>query len=1684
MSHSSSHFLTLDANKKPSVRKGVNFQSYIPPTLPGQTGSSSKASKLNKVHVAIDVKVNATMERVTKTLPDMGPFNTIAPEIAVAFLEAQEISMKEESEPFARSSTYWDAFEESLDKMVKQENVDEGSSQSSTFSLEALRGLLSRLEAWNERSIKATLGTGQVLSSEVDELLEEARIIGQRVELPGEVLAKLRVLQKVGDTFTNKVRSKLTLKGKEKVPLRVLTDFMKEAEALPIETEEVRFFRNQRGRIQALCHSAQKASRDKSLEKSKDVTVEAAEIRAILPDLQFVQAQVSMAEWVQKAMAKTDKRTSVPLQTIEQLFEDPSAALIKPEDCEVMQVLLRAMNEGKEWQARSNKILSGIPESRTSKRMPNVDDIQALLDEHNKLSKVCVPALSAHIEGILRRAKGWLKKQERTLSGTWSLVDAKSLLEEGKQLSAQVDLNPQFGDLVREVSKAEEWCGRARTVLTSLSLTDIDQLEPLVNSSFKAPKMVSEVSPEDTEGPLTKRVRRSEGEFSSRLGLNGKEVQALKNYESSLADLTGTLNAVESRLIPLLSSEKLPLQADLVSLKDQLGIVRDLSLEEDVNQLCEGAIKWHDRAEAVLSVPFPRPAGVLRSLATLIHDLAANPMRYVHWKDIVEVAKTEVWAHRVRYVSLPTSEADIEQLVLTCPFEADCAEESAEVSQGNLQAIETRIANSFQQWQEEWMRDVLGLTRRDGARGDEMVAVRYAQAVRERYTKQCDELLVARRNPMHTRTQVETFMKNLLDNKLVRLDSLISRVQVALDRNAELEQMSADLSEKLRQDFEASSPHADLFHELLQLLEAVENAEIQVIGFDARFTPIVAKLLQYQLSVRELFKWDHDERITAAGYRPSLEALEQLWSQISTEAREKFKLSENFMRDVAYLASAVRALYDARAWRTAFSTVVEHLRKPLQDRISISALKKHVSVWPGLAVEAPYADILSNDDMARIDEWFKEASTTLFNRARNREQCLLDEAVALHRSAPKPLCTNSADYLGLEELILQARALRESSIDCVKRSFADRTSHEGGENSDDSFVRELSTILNEIRKSAIAPGTESICDNELRARTEEKLMRGILARPNVVPVDQVEAFLQIQSETESSCQDLIEGVHFRTSSLLKNLLSSRITETYKWNNLAHQFLSQLPPHHQVALPAPTGGARRAPQSGANSPSNRASVSASTDQAIKAALSSPPTAAGEKILDIVLRTLERDLAAMGEFHVVKNPVPEYLYPLPLYQLPPSAPSTPQPAAVAPARKAGSGSRTNKTSTSQASLITPENPLMLKGLSSMHQLLYQVPWTRPALGYLSPVNEVLLKKGADWIAAERDRFTQKISRPGLSLMTSLELLVEHKRLSLLQTTEYVKLRGLAAQSLRAYRTAVNRFPLLYPRDEREEAEIPLETWERVLQPSASPNADLEDAVQGSSTSAAQKGNEEVELVGILLQFDSLALQIPAKFRLLMLMLDMYDWRVRAQSVSHHMERGARPRPWAGDRRSLTHWAAIPPASDIFSQQPIASMLPFSDPLCLHVVPLQPPREYILCRMHMSFYYVIECCRHFIRVMSDMCELCYSVTTTDQEEVFWISCDVCDKWYHGRCAGLAQAVNSFTCPKCVLANANMTVERKRLAMRIIESMPAKRFEAIDDKTRLSSAADLLADAKRQQIIVTCNPVEIGIFKRIVPS
>ena len=1529
----------------------MNYQSFVPPVLPNKKAQVSRSSQLKKVHVALEVMVGTSYEKISRTLPDMGPFNMIDPTLAVEYFESSDSVMKDESDSSGKVGNYWDALEDSLEKMIKQENPDEGGSTTEGFSLDSLRTLLSRLEAWNDRAMRATLGTGQVLCSEVDELLAEARIISQKVDRPREVVTKLRILERAGQAFAEKVRAKLTLKGKEKVSLRMLTDFMKEAEALPIETEEVRFFRNQRGRIQAICHSAQKATKDKSLEKSKDVTIEAAEVRAILPDLAFLKEQVSIGEWVQKALNKTDKKGSVSIQVIEQLFDDPSAALIKPEECEVMRNLKDSLDQAHAWQSKATKSLAGIPTSSDKsapKKFPTIEDLQKLLEDHASLPKVFVPQVSGTIEGIIRRAKAWIKKQERTLSGTWSLSDAKNLLEEGVLISQQADLNPELSNLQQEVSEAENWCVNARQLIANLSLTEIDQIDSLVSSSFKAPTpdsgaelttitglvssdsvsadLTGSAMQDEASEPQPKRMKQlsvtdistsfDAAKFLTRLNLSGpKELAALRNYESSLADLMQTLIRVQTNVVPLLESGRLPTQEELETLKESLGIVRDLKLEDEIVQLYDGASKWSDRAATVIAVPFPRPAGVLRSLATLIHDLSSSPMRYRSWAEVIQVAMEEVWAHELRYIPLPLNETRLDHLLKSCPVVSDVemSENDYSCTLDAARQREDEIAGVLDDKQIQWMRDTLGVpggrTRDTDEAGmviaSELALLEETEKIRKVYVSVCDDLLTPRRVPMHTRGDAEIFLSKLRTSKLLHLPTLIDRVQLALNKNAALESSSTALLSKLERDFDAckasksstdTPPSRDsLFHELLVLLESVEFAELRVEHFDSKFTPLVGKLLEYQSAVRNEFKWDHDEVVSELNFRPSLSEVESMWTKISSEAEQAFKLSQWFLQDVAYLHSAHRHLQDAIEWRKDLHGLIAELRNGVNDKLvsrpAISLLKKHVSRWSGLAIEVPYQDIITNAEMEAIDNWTRDVQTVVNNRIRSRRRASIEESESLLEIAKNlPICFHSAEFELLASQIESARELRNLSIATIKQSYGERISlvnptydpvaaaTVAATASDmDAVSVELLRLLKESRKSPIRTGSEIFVEMESRIRSINKTLVKVLTRPQVVPAESVDLFVEAiqagipmpqvstdgadESTVEANVLQLIHGVDFEPTKSLIDATREKLVLTGRWKRIAGEYTCIIPAHHVNSPAVTTGGpngreGRRntntANSSGSATPTSAEQMNsisllssvAAIENSINLALNAPPTAAGEKILDIVLRNIDKEIVQkhLTEIHSLSSishhaadvAPPDYVYPLPLYQLPVSIPP-PRPgtaagmaaAAVSTEQLAGSGRRTKTGSKAQsAAPTTPlaENPLLRKNLSATQQLLFQIPWSRPSQGYLSPLNEILMDRPLDWLLAEKESLKSRISKPGPTLLAALEILLHHRRGGLFQTSEYTRIRNLSAQSLKTVRNCVGRFPFLLPKfnDPSMTADIPAEIWEKYVLPSTHPLA----------------------------------------------------------------------------------------------------------------------------------------------------------------------------------------------------------------------------------------------------------------------
>ena len=364
--------------------------------------------------------------------------------------------------------------------------------------------------------------------------------------------------------------------------------------------------------------------------------------------------------------------------------------------------------------------------------------------------------------------------------------------------------------------------------------------------------------------------------------------------------------------------------------------------------------------------------------------------------------------------------------------------------------------------------------------------------------------------------------------------------------------------ERLEADFfNENSAEINLFHDLLNLLESVEFSELRVEHFDTKFTPIVGKLLHYQATVRAAFKWDHDESVIETGFRPGLHAIEFVWNEITGEA-QTFQLSERFLKDVAYLTNAHRALVEGREWRQSLVEIVNGLKNTsLVDKVTIATLKKHVSKWALLAIEVPFDDIVSNASLEAIDEWSRQLSVSINNKAKQRRRATLEEATELMNAAPVPYCTNSADYEVLSGQVKFAQEVKASSIVLITQSYEERCglvvpNAETVIPENDSLAIEITRLLRESRKTPIRVGTEMLMEVETRIRSINRNLLKILNRPNVVPLETVGPFIESVRQGISVEEDgeiVIPGIVFSPNKRLISAVSEKLEYTTKWRRI-------------------------------------------------------------------------------------------------------------------------------------------------------------------------------------------------------------------------------------------------------------------------------------------------------------------------------------------------------------------------------------------------------------------------------------------------------------------------------------------------------------------------------------------------------
>jgi hypothetical protein len=148
--------------------------------------------------------------------------------------------------------------------------------------------------------------------------------------------------------------------------------------------------------------------------------------------------------------------------------------------------------------------------------------------------------------------------------------------------------------------------------------------------------------------------------------------------------------------------------------------------------------------------------------------------------------------------------------------------------------------------------------------------------------------------------------------------------------------------------------------------------------------------------------------------------------------------------------------------------------------------------------------------------------------------------------------------------------------------------------------------------------------------------------------------------------------------------------------------------------------------------------------------------------------------------------------------------------------------------------------------------------------------------------------------------------------------------------------------------------------------------------------------------------------------------------------------------------------------------------------HAITCRPLRNYLQGVNNVRFFYVVEAVRHFYRIFSEMCELCSAITTVDTDNLFWISCDKCESWFHGPCAALVEPSEHFVCPQCVIKDSYASPGQKQAATVIIttcSSVGPKRIGA-----PLTNLQKTLEEGERILLAKVIDTPELAILRRII--
>ncbi|KAF4672408.1 hypothetical protein FOL47_000575 [Perkinsus chesapeaki] len=1639
-----------------SCRVGANYQAVVPLVLPPR----------EKAKLAADRKEikRADEENRTPELTDLaaglcdalfiegsaGPFLQADIDAVMDALEARktggEMAIKE------RQGEDW--FEES----TRISNVLNGRNlRRNQWAVEEVRGVgrgLEELERWRQVVGMIVSGGKRVGLAEASALWYEGRVLEKVYDgLHSEVVALHRLILPA-ERFEARVAQ-----GSEER----MEELVKEGQALQIIPEVA---------LKCLAAAAAESGNPPRREEKS-----------------FPSS--TSGEWSQKARSKLGgKKSHISLHVVESLLEDLDSKGFRDEaDNEIVKVLEKAQEAGRGWLDKALRAIAVDQAQLGGKTaMEGLEEVggplttsglRELWREHGELPRVSVPEVCHKVESLLRRGMGWERRCREMLEQgrRRAPVEGRLLLEEIRQsgIAKAVDLSKILGEVKVAVEDGEQWgrhaeaameaweIGYTRKICVACDRLSIDEQGPALVS----PKAGGNRS---TSGPAF--VENLMEELRWQVALYDKEIREnLENLPSCKIFLELRASGGELRLRDDLLYEKIR----------QIGGEVD-KWESRVKELTDSEAATFPRPSGGLRALSFFFMDYLRT--GIAGTRAREPL-----EDLLTAMREEVWAWDVRkeVSNMPMNSSVLRKLSESYPSRLKILQRAEEGSD-SPRLVDISSAQTIPQQASEFDRALLEIEKactllieslptcqerwniknsRDGQGNVVQEREESASASldedyppyivrRSTWAGEWDliaalgQLESSSSNMLRVKVPIEiaswkrlSAVVERIDRSLVREPELITKVDGIIAENSELERRTLRLvqrmvkcrvaaieqdgvkgeenvsEEKKDEKEDAKKRKAEeeaepsLFGQLLELLGAVDASKSRVTAFESSLRALVNALLEWQRRARELFHWDEKENRIEGTNKPIMSEVSQYVRELDEDPVLKDFVTRDFLMQVGFISGAIAAEEAAQGWQQEVSELLvkkeEAAAAPAGSsestatEFSLGALRKLMGRLDSFDVEVAVEESFLKA-AGEADQWL-----SFYQSRRSRKKRLsLQSAEEVIRAASmeneeftksRELIQSAEEWRTLSRQISDAKENWKKSMETILDSYTRRITGGGGtaaattpigtaENGApiDPVEANLQSLLAASKKLFVYTGADKWLSRELRARSDNTKLSEALTDSNCTlerarqichSVDAPSRMLKSPGSEESfadgpgECPEELRHAAFTCDGHLLSELERAVEEAT---------VLELQVNHCLKVT-----------------SDSVEENVEIDQAI------------DNVIDLAIR----DALIQGRLQPGIDGVPDYAYPLPLYY-PPKKPSKKSKA---------------------LELLATEGPSESLPLSM--RILDLAPWDAPRVSRVEPPVEMEIRKRRrvlstltpDQRRAEKSALMARLQSPKPTVPDCISLLAWSRRLRL-KVPEIGELRKVVGSTMRSVRTILRKLRVLRPPSGRVSASDlrEFEPWELHL------STEVSEGQQGNEDEGAETKPLVMvtidDLLEALIKIDRLPLAVSVEYRVITIIEAAFDWRVRAQCLVHNLSLDrTRPRPWVGDRRTLEYWATHNQrCTDIFEfpdRLPNAPLLPQA---CENPVLAPPVEGYIRNTLQMRFFYIVECCRHFSTVYTDMCEICNVVTTLYTDTDAWITCDVCDKWYHQKCAGVSPDATSFTCPTCVNGGFGTTGEMSR--------------------------------------------------------